>query len=676
MAVALAWMAGAAASPLPAAMRDLGTLPATLMRRFDVPIVRDVIGGENGGRELALVADVDDDSSEYPSLAWWTRRPGRHGWSYFRLDAGLWVHWPGRLMAVERASPETIYFVDDDWILRRSTDGGETWTRRGRLPGGEPFQLLAAERPGVLFLTTFDPDGLFRSTDGGLTWSDLGKVADSIATLAFTPADPDLVIGYASGAIVRSRDGGDSFVDISPGRWSGANELAVARSDATVVYALPYEETPFLRRSRNGGTRWQALAPPAADLVGVSLAVDPERPAHLVVLAAPHGEEESSIPRAFESFDGGDHWRAGAAVPASRLRFVADEQGVRLEAFGRRGLYESRDGGATWRLGDDGITADHDLLIAVASGGGEVFVAEREGDLWRSTDGGRGWERRGRLPGAVSQLLVSPLDPGRLAAIASADDVAGYRLWWSENAGADWNEVPRPRDADEDAVFVHSLSFDPLRPDVLYAASTWDAWRTADRGRTWERLTGALPGVEDCSDATGSCWVDRDAYQVIADPLVPTRLYVLYLGEWMRSDDSGGTWASIGQGGTLVPDPRVRDRLYAGQAGVSGTQVFVSDRAGDPPWRRLRSSTGDAPFRDTWMTLDGEGNLLVQPQGDVNVFLRRREHGGWDRFSLRLPGGEISRVVAGGALPGGGSVLFVVLRGVGLWRVELPGSAR
>jgi hypothetical protein len=145
--------------------------------------------------------------------------------------------------------------------------------------------------------------------------------------------------------------------------------------------------------------------------------------------------------------------------------------------------------------------------------------------------------------------------------------------------------------------------------------------------------------------------------QILPDPLVPTRLYALVHGyEWMRSNDSGRTWALLGQAGdrrgqpaTLVPDPRVRDRLYWGVQ--TGTQVFASNRAGDPPWR-LHSSDAIGPFYDTWMTLDGEGNLLVQPEWYVNVFLRRQEQG-WDRFELQLPNADIiSSVAAGGALPG------------------------
>jgi photosystem II stability/assembly factor-like uncharacterized protein len=682
-ALALAGLTAAALSALPAVADDLGTLPATLVRRFNLPVVREVIGGERGGRELALVADVDDreDFSDYPKWVWWSRRSDRQSWSFFREDQSGLIHWPGRIMAVERASPETIYFIDDAWILRRSNDGGETWTERSRMPGGgEPVRLQTGERPGVLFLRTIYPDALFRSMDGGLTWKDLGRVANLIGTLAFTPDDPDFVIGYAPGAIVRSRDGGATFTDISPGHWVGAQDLAVAPSNASIVYALG--SPPFLRRSRNGGTTWRPLGPPAAGLVGLALAVDPRKPNHLVVLAAPEDEEESGTPRAYESFDGGVHWRTGGSVPACRLRYVFDEQGLRLEAFGRRGLYESRDGGATWRLADDGITADHDLLLTVASAGETVYLAEeKDGELWRSTDGGKTWERRWRFPDTVNQILVSPLDPDRLVANITALDLSmGYRLWWSEDAGASWSAIPRPgAEVDErDAAPVSSLSFHPLLPEGLYAGSFSDAWGTVDRGRTWERLTARLPGSEECSDATGSCWENRDAPIVVPDPLAPARLYTLYLSEWMRSGDSGQTWAPLAEPNNffhLIPDPHVRDRIYLGLR--KNAQVFVRDRAGDAPSQLLFSSPGaTAPYRDTWMTLDRDGNLLLQPDERANVFFRQREQGGWDRFSLWLPSALITRLVAGPRLPGGGSVLFVVQQGIGLWRVELPGSAK
>ena len=79
--------------------------------------------------------------------------------------AALWLSW----------APGALWAVAADGGLHRSDDG-ETWSPRGRVPGGEPQALLATGTSLFVATTT----GIHESGDGGTSW-DL-RYRDSEAT--------------------------------------------------------------------------------------------------------------------------------------------------------------------------------------------------------------------------------------------------------------------------------------------------------------------------------------------------------------------------------------------------------------------------------------------------------------------------------------------------------------
>ncbi|MFL6233823.1 MAG: WD40/YVTN/BNR-like repeat-containing protein [Thermoanaerobaculia bacterium] len=628
-----------------------------------MPVIDSVLGPA-GGRSYALALDRLPGSGSTPRSLWWTRAPGESRWTL--LNAKLSPYYPWSL-APDPVRPDTLYVADPRGTVFRSLDGGATWETRGTVPGGNVRQMLAV---GMDLLLMGEPRvcSPCRSEDGGRSWEmSTGIYADELLA---SSGDSGVVYAFSTLVIHRSPDGGRSFADVSPAPSQGASDLAVAPSDPDTVYALAVDPAAgFLSRTEDGGASWTRLAAPEAGLTWSGPAVDPASPLHVAVLGGP---ADASVPRRlFESFDGGRTWtpRAGA-VDATKLRF----SGTAIEAFGRRGLFATAGPGDPWTQEDRGITADSRLLLAGAGDGGLYLTNPESGGVWRSPDAGLTWEPRGSRPGLQS-LAVDPFDPARLVGIDR--DVSS--LSWSDDGGRTWTSRKGPRKA-RDSLPILSVAFDPHRRNVVYASTLEDAWRSADRGVTWSRFTGALRSATDCT--TFHCFKIRDVESIVPDPLVPGRFYaVAHTYDTFRTENGGATWKPVrgpelaaSAGPRLLPDPRVKDHLYWG-VGIE-TMIFESLSAGEPPWRQLLRTSNFGALPYTWLNFDPRGRLVVQIKGNPVTILRRVEDTAdtdWESFQAVLPINTDAQLLDPLLpAPGGGTRIFLFVPGLGLFRAELP----
>jgi hypothetical protein len=220
--------------------------------------------------------------------------------------------------------------------------------------------------------------------------------------------------------------------------------------------------------------------------------------------------------------------------------------------------------------------------------------------------------------------------------------------------------------------------FDPHRRNTVYAATTEDAWRSSDRGFTWSRFTASLPPGTDCNHS--GCFDIRDVEAIVPDPFASERFYaVAHTYGSFRTTDGGATWQALkapalaaSEGPRLRPDPRVAGRLYWGLD--IETKVFQSDRAGLSPWRTLLQTTAIGPAgTDAWLTFDPRGRLVVQPEMHSARILRRLGADTWERIPVALPYTVNVRILDPLVpAPGGGSRIFFLVPGLGLFRADLP----
>ena len=210
-----------------------------------------------------------------------------------------------------------------------------------------------------------------------------------------------------------------------------------------------------------------------------------------------------------------------------------------------RGVYKSTDDGATWVLKNNGIVqsdplawritraSDGTLYVAIArrSEDGSIGTSG-DGAIYKSTDGAESWVPM-KLPAEVNAPNGLTIDPQRssrlyLSAWTRATGVHGKGggIFLSDDGGNSWKNV---LDRDQ---HIYDVTVDPHDTNILYAAGfESSAWRSADRGEHWSRISG---------------FNFKWGHRVMPDLVDPKMIYISTFG--------GGVWHGPAVGGTPRPD--------------------------------------------------------------------------------------------------------------------------
>ena len=159
----------------------------------------------------------------------------------------------GRLIP-DPANPETVYLLageqGEDGVhrtfLERSRDGGLTWTTLLE----NKFFIFVAFAPGRVYALIGDK--LLRSTDGGETWSERGRPAVA-GPLVVSPLQPDTLLcsGMGTGVFL-SRDGGLTWTPFDRGLAHRGpfyfTQLGTHPADPHTFFAAPFGAGLFIFR--------------------------------------------------------------------------------------------------------------------------------------------------------------------------------------------------------------------------------------------------------------------------------------------------------------------------------------------------------------------------------------------------------------------------------------------
>jgi photosystem II stability/assembly factor-like uncharacterized protein len=239
--------------------------------------------------------------------------------------------------------------------------------------------------------------------------------------------------------------------------------IAIDPHTPTTVYALAEN---VVYKSVDGGGSWSRLR----RLLGHDLptiTIDPSNTSRLFVLV------KGAIVR---TSNGGDSWQS---VEANSERPVAS--GSLVYAIDHFAVYQSRDGGETWRnLTSLGELA-YDLLTAFAYDPRRpslLYLSMSKNGILKSVDGGESWENVARdLPkGDVRAIAIDPSNPA--VVYAGIDGVGVFR---TRDAGGRWN----PTSSGLSNRRIHSLAIDPAKPSVIYAGTDGGVFKTIDAGEHW-----------------------------------------------------------------------------------------------------------------------------------------------------------------------------------------------
>lgn len=571
-----------------------------------------------------------------------------------QAGSGVWTALPVEGGAVTQlvASPSNgsiLYAALSSAGVFRSGDGGRTWDRRSTgLPGlpqaVTPFQPAALAVDSKVSETVYvgSSSGLHKSVDGGLHWTQLSGLRDlragGVGAIAVDPEIPENLV-VAAASIYLSRDGGATWSaprsELPPGRYQA---LAADPRDARILYAA-YERAGAVGgnalRSDDGGESWRGLASAPAGIR--SLSVDSKSSAVYAWRAS--GE-------VFRSRDFGASWRRLASPPNLGTVYFVQSSERRLIVGAQAGLYRSRDDGGTW-VRAPGLpplavravlsTRDGERLRAALAD-----VAELSGGLFESLDGGASWRQRIQgLRGLDVRALAA--DAGDSAALFAA---TSQGLMQSRDGGEHFLLAP-------DIAYSRSalrVVSAPREPGVAYAIARSGVerpltllFRTEDGGERWKVLRRA----------TVAEWLS----EVTLDPEIPGRVLLTSGNRLLISEDRGASWhAARGVGLALKPvfDPATPREVYA----VATPEQPSFCPAFCPPPNTLflhSSDRGESwTFSNLSLTLNGLF-FSVATDGAARVFVAglERVYRSVDRGRSWQPGGALTVDSTLAVLPSG-----------------------
>ena len=284
------------------------------------------------------------------------------------------------------------------------------------------------------------------------------------------------------------------------------------------------------------------------------------------------------------------------------------------------GIWRSGDLGESWQLSSEGLGygEDAELKLSKVSGlsaaHGRVLAGAEAAGVFESRDGGATWSLKSTLDGqpgrelwnipenqppghlGMPAIMPHPTEPEHfwvviqgMGIFETTDDAA---TWTPRNNGlrAAW-----PREHEDVGFCVHKLVMSPLDTDRMYQQNHVGMHRSDDGGHSWIEVTEGLPTEFGFAAATHPH--DRDSFYVI--PLDPGHGRFMPDGHasvW-RTSDAGSSWRRLDSGlpkqdaylGVLREGMAIDDLDVPGlYFGTSTGQVFASPDEGES-WNEIAS---------------------------------------------------------------------------------------
>jgi photosystem II stability/assembly factor-like uncharacterized protein len=492
---------------------------------------------ENRQDDLLKLRTENADFPEWRCIATSTSHPEVVYVSY----AGLKVHNDTTCIGVAKSED-----FGKTWKLEwkdRLTKGGDLYSgnykkgwideRYGPTWGENPFSIAVSPvNPDICYTTDFGRT--IKTSDGGKTWEQVytkkkdgggwisrGLEVTTGYSVVFDPFDiKHIFILSTDIGLMESNDGGESWMSATinngiPRKWINSTYwLAFDQEVKGKAWAVMsnVHDLPRPKMWRRNGT---------AGYEGGILVTE----------------------------DGGKNWQPvskdiGEAAITHLLIDPSSSKDARTLyacAFGK-GVYKSVDGGKTWNQKNKGIDGKEPLawrIVKNDKNGRLLLIVNRrsengsigndkDGAIYSSADGAESWVKMSlpaRTNGPTS-LVIDPENSDRLLLSAWGRTTMGQfspdtggGIFLSQDNGKTWKQVL------EKDQHIHDITFD-ARNNTCYACGfNSSAYRSEDRGETWNRIKGY-----------NFKWGKR----VEPDPRDPEKIFIITFG--------GGVWYGPARG--------------------------------------------------------------------------------------------------------------------------------
>ncbi len=310
---------------------------------------------------------------------------------------------------------------------------------------------------------------------------------------------------------------GLSFRGIGPAMISGRiTDIAIDPGNSAIRYVTAASGNVW--KTTNAGTTWTPVFDDQGSYSIGCVTLDPKNPLTVWVGSGENNSQRSVAygDGVYRSRDGGASWENLGLKnsehiskilidPRDSNRVLVAAQGPLWAPGGDRGLYETKDGGKTWKA---------ILTVDENTGVNDVVRDPRDPDLLYAST----YQRR--------RHIWTLIDGG-----------PGSGIWQSRDGGATWKklETGLPK---EDMGRI-GLAIAPSKPDVVYAIveaanKAGGFFRSVNQGGTWEKRSSYVAGSPQYYN------------EIVVDPEVDTRVYAM--DTWMQiSEDGGKTFRKVGE---------------------------------------------------------------------------------------------------------------------------------
>ena len=300
------------------------------------------------------------------------------------------------------------------------------------------------------------------------------------------------------------------------------------------------------------------------------------------------------------------------------------------------GVWKTTDYGRTWfpifddqptgSIGDVAVAPSNPNTIYVGSGEGLQRPDLSVGDgMYKSTDAGKTWSYLGlKNVQQIGGLAIDPTNENKIFVAALGHPYGPNTergIYRSTDGGKNWEKVLY-KDENTGAVQV---TIDPTNPNVVYAdmwagrQGPWEngAWngkesglfKSTDGGTTWKKLTTGLPTTDQGLGRIGFCIALSD----------PNRLYATVdagqAGGIYRSDDAGETWKRTASDNRywgraadfaeVKVDPKNADIVY------SANVVTWKSTDSGKTWNAFRGAPGGDDYHRIWINPNNSDIILI-----------------------------------------------------------------